>query len=151
MLNREGENAVSVSDLFQSRTEAEMQAKMRSMGAINLDAPLPHSKYIKVLKSGRVFPWNELLAGQPHSEVACCDESGNTDPAAWEADVRENSGGEPDVDAISLQARIAAMANQAHAGFEHGKTMGDTPQNPNPYPEGVVSYQNADSLIAQLI
>lgn len=57
--------------------------KLRSMGAVNTDPPLPHSKFIKVLKTGRVMPWNELLAEQPHSEVACCDATGDTDPSAW--------------------------------------------------------------------
>jgi len=151
MLNRDGEREsgrAAILDVMNTNDADARYTKMVRMGAVNLDPPLPRSKYIKVLKTGRVMPWNDLLAEQPHNEVACCDEYGNTDPAAWAADVQPVTDGEPDSETIALQARLALLARQHE--YEQGPTMGDTPLNRPAYPDGVVAYQDADQLIAQL-
>lgn len=74
-----------VSNLLNMDDEARL-AYMKQMGVRNILPPLPHSPCLKNKKTGIVLPWNNLLAEQ-QDLVECCDEHGNTDPAAWQPKV----------------------------------------------------------------
>ena len=81
---------------------------LAQMGAANMLPPLPHSPCLKNKKTGIVLPWNELLAAQ-RDLVDCCDESGNTDPAAWEPRVVKN---EVDPRVLQMQAQAQILATR---------------------------------------
>lgn len=72
----------SAGTMFGDATEEQRVAYMKSLGATNLDPPLVHSTHLRIKKTGRVLPWNELLAEQT-TLVENCDAFGNTDPMAW--------------------------------------------------------------------
>lgn len=80
--NAAPQNASQIFEL----TGDERVAYMKALGARNVDPPLPRSSHLRNKKTGVVFPWNELLAEQ-YDVMECCDASGNTDPAAWQATV----------------------------------------------------------------
>ena len=86
---------------------------LRSLGAENILPPLPRSKYVKIKASGRILPWDQLLAEQP-TLVECCDVNGNTDPSAWMPDVEpgELSDEEQRLLVLKAQAQLFADADK---------------------------------------
>lgn len=65
-------------------------AYMKSLGATNVDPPLPRSAFLKNIKTGVVLPWTPGLADQRDIMVNC-DAEGNTDPVAWAASVDQRA------------------------------------------------------------
>lgn len=88
---------------------------MRQMGVMNADPPLPHSPCLKNIRTGVVLPWNELLA-QQKDLVVCCDEDGNTDPAAWEPKVITETVSN---EALALMAQQTMFVSEADNPYEH--------------------------------
>ena len=82
---------------------------MRAMGAKNLDPPLPRSSHLKLIRSGHVVPYNDILALQ-RDLVVNCDILGNTDPAAWRPTVQSDP-----VDTVEEQAALVAAQAQVLA------------------------------------
>lgn len=124
-------------------------AKAKQLGVRNVNPPLPHSPCVKVKATGLILPWNELLADQ--SDICeCCDENGNTDPAAWEPKVVTS--GVPDEE-LHRQAH-AIITAQAHKVTNEYKVDNAVSLQPAKYPEGAVSYSDmldsktAESLLA---
>lgn len=124
-------------------------AKAKQLGVRNVNPPLPHSPCVKVKATGLILPWNELLADQ--SDICeCCDETGNTDPAAWEPKVVTS--GTPDED-LHRQAH-AIITAQAQKVTDEYKVEHAVSLQPAKYPEGAVSYSDmldsktAESLLA---
>lgn len=74
---------------------------LASLGAKNATPPLPHSPYLKMKKTGKILPWEEIFA-EHRDAFECCDEHGNTDPEAW----RDKIITAPDVDPLEKQARV---------------------------------------------
>lgn len=99
--------------------DAETRANMMSnMGVRNAMPPLPHSPCVRNRRTGVVLPWNELLSEQ-QDLFDCCDEEGNTDPAAWEDKVIRNA---PSQQELSMMARerlfvIRDAQSQGQQGF----------------------------------
>lgn len=65
------------------------------MGAVNALPPLRPSKWVKHIKTGEVMPFMEGYVDRADVLVNC-DKDGNTDPAAWMADVNEAGHGMPE-------------------------------------------------------
>lgn len=124
---------------------------MRRMGAKNLVPPLPRAKYLKVKATGRVIPYDDMMAEQTDL-VECCDKNGNTDPEAWANDLL------PEIDTndseqrelLMLEARNIAVA-QARAMSESHKVPGVQQEvNAPVYPDGVMTYDEMTRLLSQL-
>lgn len=62
--------------------DADRAAFFKQMGARNCDPPLPHSPCLRNKQTGAILPWEPILSEQTEI-LECCDEEGNTDPAAW--------------------------------------------------------------------
>lgn len=69
-------------EILLAQSEQERVDFMRGRGAKNVDPPLPRSSHLKLLRSGHVVPYNEMLAAQ-RDLVANCDQYGDTNPEAW--------------------------------------------------------------------
>ena len=63
----------------------EMMARLRDMGAKNIEPPLPRSKYIRIKATGEIHMWTEFFASRPDL-CECCDEYGSTDSTKWDKD-----------------------------------------------------------------
>ena len=122
---------------------------LTQMGVRNACPPLPHSPCVKNKRTGVVLPWNELLAEQ-HDLFDCCDEFGNTDPAAWEDKIIHNA---PSQQELSIMARerlfVIRDAQTQGEGFAR-PTPPVVQQNTSGVSEydklGVTSYGNIASL-----
>lgn len=118
---------------------------MRQMGVANLDPPLPHSPCLKIIKTGRVLPWNELLAEQ-HDLVVCCDENGNTDEAAWKDKVQHNA---PTNSELTIMAQQQIMRKQElqRDTYEHACPNPQLNKGPSEYEkQGVISFTDIRAL-----
>lgn len=62
--------------------DADRAMFFKQLGARNCDPPLPHSPCLRNKQTGAILPWEPILAEQTEI-LECCDEEGNTDPAAW--------------------------------------------------------------------
>lgn len=131
--------------IMDAQTEQERTAIMRSMGVANLDPPLPHSPCLKVVKTGVVHPWNELLA-QQRDLVVCCDEKGNTDPKVWEPKVKH------DTTTSEMLALLAQQNLFKHDNaFERPMTQARQVIGPTDYDrKDVVSYADIEKLQEKL-
>lgn len=106
-------------------SEVNRVAYMKSLGARNLNPPLPRSPYLRNKVTGRVLPWNELLSEQTEL-MECCDSTGNTDPEAWGPLVPKDSMTEE-----ARQDMIARMQSQLLAtASAHGGRASVTPAAP---------------------
>lgn len=125
------------------------QSIMQQMGVANLQPPLPHSPCLKVIKTGVIHPWNELLAAQ-RDLVVCCDEQGNTDPSAWENKIVKD---EIPQRVLAMRAQNAVFAKKQTESFLHPTTP-VTQQNGDGQSEydklGVISYNDVERLREQL-
>lgn len=99
-------------DVFEIASESGRAAYLKSLGARNADPPLPHSPCLRIKATGRVLPWNELLAEQ-RDLAECCDANGNTDPEAWAHLVVTGEEDEGDLRAEMLKAQEKALEMNA--------------------------------------
>lgn len=120
-------------------------AYMKRLGARNMDPPLPHSSHL-LLQSGAVVPWEEMLAEQ-RDLVKCCDEHGNTDPAAWEHTVIHETVDSQEQLAEFLKAQSENYrTSRAMTGDQQVRTIGTAKPFPVEYPEGIVPYGDSQNL-----
>lgn len=138
--------APAMDDVFQHDGEDRVEY-MRRLGARNTDPPLPHSSHLKIKASGRILPWDMLLAAQTEL-VECCDETGNTDPDVWKLTVKDEPY-DPDANKkLMMQAQATALAQAEKMSNEHrvedALDMSVKPMTS--YPQGVVSYKDLDSI-----
>lgn len=132
--------------LLDAQSEAERTALMRQMGVMNVDPPLPHSPCLKIIKTGIVLPWNELLA-QQRDLVVCCDETGNTDPAAWADKVVEDA---PSNEVLTLMAQ-QSLFSENHNPYEHYMPEAKQVTGASEYEKlGVISYADVQLLQEKL-
>jgi hypothetical protein len=73
-----------------------MVESLRSMGAINIEPPLPMSPRLKSKITGVLYMWCESMAIRTELFVNC-DEYGNEDPATWMNRMPEHYNSEPPV------------------------------------------------------
>lgn len=121
-------------------------AYMKSLGAKNLDPPLPRSSHLRNKQNGRVLPWDEMLAEQ-RDIMECCDANGNTDPAAWIPTV-DTSNHDPEERAELMAKAQAIVASQAIAASNTYRQSG-TPGDYHPdggFPQGVVTYDEVEKV-----
>lgn len=138
--------APAMDDVFQHDGEDRVEY-MRRLGARNTEPPLPHSSHLKIKASGRILPWDTLLATQ-NDLVECCDENGNTDPDVWKLTVKDEPY-DPDANKkLMMQAQATALAQAEKMSNEHrvedALDMSVKPMTS--YPQGVVSYKDLDSI-----
>lgn len=85
-------------------------AKMRELGAVNAAPPLAPSTHLKNKFTGVIFPWSAALAEQ-RDILVNCDESGNTDPEAWQPHLlSDNQIAEADQSDLMTQAYSKIVA-----------------------------------------
>ncbi len=139
-------NTPSVHDIFNKGTAEERNAYMRSLGAKNILPPLPRSSHVRNRKTGKIYPWNELLAEQQEL-MECCDATGNTDPNAWMPTVATNPD-EP-VNGDLLQAKMLrdAVAQEMTSQYLQPNAPVTQPQEA-PLPDNTVVFTdiNAESV-----
>lgn len=135
-----------MSDVFIKDGEDRIEY-MKRLGARNTDPPLPHSSHLKIKATGRVLPWDTLLAAQTEL-VECCDANGNTDPEVWKQTVKDVPY-DPDANKkLMMQAQATALAQAEKMANAHRvpDAIDMTPKPMATFPEGVVSYKNIDSI-----
>lgn len=117
---------------------------LRSLGAVNVNPPLPRSKYLRIKATGRVLPWDDLLA-EHQDLVECCDVNGNTDPAAWAADVLPADATEEDRELLLAQAQAAILktASEMADGYRQPDEEDAEPHSVQ-YPGGAVAFEDLD-------
>lgn len=133
--------------IFGFSSDDERIAWMKAQGARNVDPPLPRSSHLKIKTTGVVHPWNPLLATQ-QDIVECCDEFGNTDPAAWEPTVSHDEYDE-DAEAQKLmqeaQLRTLQQAELMTSQYRVHNAVVAAPR-PTSYPDGIVPLDQFDKL-----
>lgn len=105
---------------------------LTNAGAQNAKPPLPHSAYLKNLKTGLVFPYMERMA-QMSDIMANCDINGNTDPAAWQSSVVEDADYDPQEEAIKLQSAVLAMDTRLKQSQQEAPVLNDPAIRKLPY------------------
>lgn len=124
---------------------ATREALMRRIGVANIDPPLPHSPCLKIKRDGRVLPWNELLA-QQRDLCECCDENGNTDPAAWEPKVVDNTLTNAELECMARQ-QLFIKNDTAKTDYEHKVPNPQLNKGPSEYEkQGVISFSDIRKL-----
>lgn len=104
-----------VSTVFNLNSE-ERAGFLEHLGVKNATPPLAHSPCLKNKKTGIILPWNPMLAEQ-RDILECCDEQGNTDPAAWQDKVQEDSSeDERELMAVALNEATSRQNQIAQAG-----------------------------------
>lgn len=112
---------------------------MRSLGAKNINPPLPRSTHLRIKATGRVLPYEDTLAEQ-QDLVECCDAHGNTDPAAWMPYVQHDYDSESHAGEVAVmqaqaiaeaQQKVLAQARQLSGGFVD-RSAPMTPVAPQP-------------------
>lgn len=124
-------------------------AYMKSLGAKNLDPPLPHSSHLKNRTTGVIYPWCEELAEQGDIMV-CCDADGDENPDAWGPTVMPDFQ-EADKSELLAQARadILVQASKVQGKFQVDFKQPDyTPDGG--FPQGVMSFDDLDKLTARV-
>lgn len=113
----------------------ERRAYAQRLGVRNVNPPLPPSPCVRVKATGMILPWNELLAEQ--SDLCeCCDENGNTDPAAWQPKVRTVV--VPDEE-LHRQAHAIITAQATQMSSEY-TVQNPVSLKPAQYPDNAVPY-----------
>ena len=124
-------------------------AMMRQMGVANVDPPLPHSPCLKNIRTGRVLPWNELLAAQ-RDLVVCCDEDGNTDEAVWGPKVIKNELSTAELNVLARQQMLVSKESQV-TKYEHDVPNPQLNKGPSEYEKcGVISFNDIRRLREEL-
>lgn len=135
--------------------EANRVSYMKSLGARNLNPPLPRSPFLRNKVTGRIMPWNELLSEQTEL-MECCDAEGNTDPAAWSGLVPKETMTEAEMEAIVArkQSQLLATAS-AHGGTASVRPTLPSMPDATPLPTGVkygddMTYEDLQSMRSKL-
>lgn len=121
-------------------------AYMKSLGARNVDPPLPRSTHLKNKLNGRILPWNNLLAEQ-RDIMECCDAEGNTDPSCWMPTVNEEEYDPAEHSLLMTRAQDAIY--QQSAGITNQYRSEDAVNmNPRPmdYANGAVPYEQVSTI-----
>lgn len=140
------------SDVFSLNSE-ERADFLQHLGVKNATPPLAHSPCLKNKKTGLILPWNPMLAEQ-RDILECCDETGNTDPAAWQDKVQDDS---PDDDSRDLMATALteATSKQNSIALENMSSFRPTlrqsgqPVQSDQYGNDAVPYSDIDNLLSK--
>lgn len=138
----------SYADVFDMAEERRI-SYMKSLGAKNLDPPLPRSSHLRNKVNGRVLPWDEMLAEQ-RDIMECCDANGNTDPAAWlsSVDTSEHNPEERAELMVQAQAQVLAQATATQDIYRQPNTRGEYAPDGG-FPAGVVTYDDIETTTEQ--
>lgn len=133
--------------VFDLVSEEARIAYMKSLGARNMDPPLVRSTHLKIIASGRVLPYDEMLAEQ-RDLVQNCDQFGNTDPAAWGPQVDHHTVVDPDAHRLAMAKAQEAILSQSSYLTSHGRQPQPDPAQPLPveYPEGIIAVADIQNL-----
>lgn len=106
----------------------EFSERLARMGAANAVPPLEMSPCIKIIATGQVHFWTEFFANRPDLCVNC-DETGNTDPAAWQGRTPPAYQSRPALDSGATPGDAPSMPDSAPApsASQAGVTPGDIP------------------------
>lgn len=132
--------------IFDIDGEEARVAYMKALGARNMDPPLVRSTHLKIKASGRVLPYDEMLAEQGDL-VQNCDQFGNTDPAVWGPQVVHVEV-DPDAQRLAMAKAQEAILSQAAQMTSHGRQPQLDPAKPLPvdYPPGVIAVADIQNL-----
>ena len=140
-----------VSTVFNLNSE-ERAGFLEHLGVKNATPPLAHSPYLKNKKTGIILPWNPMLAEQ-RDILECCDEQGNTDPAAWQDKVQEDSSeDERELMAAALNeatSRQNTIAQEKMSSFRSTMKKMDQPAQSDQYGDEAVPYEDIEKLMSK--
>ena len=139
-----------VSTVFNLNSE-ERAGFLEHLGVKNATPPLAHSPCLKNKKTGIILPWNPMLAEQ-RDILECCDEQGNTDPAAWQDKVQEDSSeDERELMAAALSeatSRQNKIAQEKMSSFRSTMKKMDQPAQSDQYGDEAVPYEDIEKLMS---
>jgi hypothetical protein len=125
---------------------------LQHLGVKNATPPLAHSPCLKNKKTGLILPWNPMLAEQ-RDILECCDESGNTNPEAWQDKVQEDS---PEDDSELMTAALTEatsrqnqIAQENMSSFRPTLRQDEQPKQSGEYGNDAVSYEDIDNLLSK--
>ena len=140
-----------VSTVFNLNSE-ERAGFLEHLGVKNATPPLAHSPCLKNKKTGIILPWNPMLAEQ-RDILECCDEQGNTDPAAWQDKVQEGSSeDERELMAAALNeatSRQNKIAQEGMSSFRSTMKKMDQPAQSDQYGDEAVPYEDIEKLMSK--
>ena len=140
-----------VSTVFNLNSE-ERAGFLEHLGVKNATPPLAHSPCLKNKKTGIILPWNPMLAEQ-RDILECCDEQGNTDPAAWQDKVQEDSSeDERELMAAALNeatSRQNQIAQEKMSSFRSTMKKMDQPAQSDQYGDEAVPYEDIEKLMSK--
>lgn len=140
-----------VSTVFNLNSE-ERAGFLEHLGVKNATPPLAHSPCLKNKKTGIILPWNPMLAEQ-RDILECCDEQGNTDPAAWQDKVQEDSPeDERELMAAALNeatSRQNTIAQEKMSSFRSTMKKMDQPAQSDQYGDEAVPYEDIEKLMSK--
>lgn len=140
-----------VSTVFNLNSE-ERAGFLEHLGVKNATPPLAHSPCLKNKKTGIILPWNPMLAEQ-RDILECCDEQGNTDPAAWQGKVQEDSSeDERELMAAALNeatSRQNKIAQEKMSSFRSTMKKMDQPEQSDQYGDEAVPYEDIEKLMSK--
>lgn len=140
-----------VSTVFNLNSE-ERAGFLEHLGVKNATPPLAHSPCLKNKKTGIILPWNPMLAEQ-RDILECCDEQGNTDPAAWQDKVQEDSSeDERELMAAALNeatSRQNEIAQEKMSSFRSTMKKMDQPAQSDQYGDEAVPYEDIEKLMSK--
>nr|DAM10816.1 MAG TPA: hypothetical protein [Caudoviricetes sp.] len=140
-----------VSTVFNLNSE-ERAGFLEHLGVKNATPPLAHSPCLKNKKTGIILPWNPMLAEQ-RDILECCDKQGNTDPAAWQDKVQEDSSeDERELMAAALNeatSRQSKIAQEGMSSFRSTMKKMDQPAQSDQYGDEAVPYEDIEKLMSK--
>lgn len=140
-----------VSTVFNLNSE-ERAGFLEHLGVKNATPPLAHSPCLKNKKTGIILPWNPMLAEQ-RDILECCDEQGNTDPAAWQDKVQEDSSEDKrELMAAALNeatSRQSKIAQEGMSSFRSTMKKMDQPAQSDQYGDEAVPYEDIEKLMSK--
>lgn len=140
-----------VSTVFNLNSE-ERAGFLEHLGVKNATPPLAHSPCLKNKKTGIILPWNPMLAEQ-RDILECCDEQGNTDPAAWQDKVQEDSSeDERELMAAALSeatSRQSKITQEKMSSFRSTMKKMDQPAQSDQYGDEAVPYEDIEKLMSK--
>ena len=140
-----------VSTVFNLNSE-ERAGFLEHLGVKNATPPLAHSPCLKNKKTGIILPWNPMLAEQ-RDILECCDEQGNTYPAAWQDKVQEDSSeDERELMAAALNeatSRQNKIAQEGMSSFRSTMKKMDQPAQSDQYGDEAVPYEDIEKLMSK--
>ncbi len=105
---------------------------LRANGITNCRPPLPKSSHLKVMRTGKIYPWSEALAVQ-FGRVVNCDVHGNTDEEAWNGTYVEPG----DVDYTHIESAVMEHMGK-FSGYYQADDMRPAARGTKSFPEGAV-------------